>query len=685
MVEDSADDAELLEIEMIQGGLAPQVHRVETLPAFVEALHRQEWDVVLSDFHLPEFNAETALNALLKSGKDIPFIIVSGAVQAENAVTLLKQGANDFLNKDALARLVPAIERELREAADRAQRRIVEERVRILSLAIEQSPVSVVITDPRGRIEYVNPKFESTTGYALNEALGRPLEFTRYDQSASDLFETQLDSPTPFTTFVGEFCNVRRDGDLFWEHTTVSPLRDQIGNISHYVAVKEDITARRNFEERLLKQANFDDLTDLPNRVLMHDRLERAIATAKRNHTKTALLFIDLDRFKNINDILGHSAGDCLIQQAAVRFGQCVREEDTLARMGGDEFVVILPGIDDGGFARRVAERILESVTKPFNLLGQELFVTASIGITLFPDDGIDGQLLLRNADLAMYKAKELGRNGFHFFTQEIDHRMQQRLQMEGRLRGALERDEFLLHYQPIIDLRTNRPVALEALLRWQKPGGAFIMPGDFIPLAEEIGAIRPIGAWVVASACHQARSLIDIDSPYQRIAVNVSARQLQTNGFAQFVIAQLKKYALLPGVLELEITESVLLDDSPETAVNLKLLCDHGIHLSIDDFGTGYSALGYLQRYPFHTLKIDRSFVSGALINAKAARLIETIITMGHRLGMEIIAEGVENKDQLTFLYRQSCDFAQGYLLGRPSAIEDVSTDIEQALRQAI
>ena len=670
LVEDSIDDAELLELELIRGGLQPTIHRVDTLADLKAALAQRTWDLVISDFHLPGFAADLALDAVQDSGRDIPFIIVSGAIQAEDAVTLLKQGAHDFLTKDSLARLVPAITRERREAQERAERRQAEDRVRVLSLAIEQSPVSVVISDPDGLIQYVNPRFEAVTGFSLAEAVGRPLEFTRYDQQAVDRFRPNAVDDTPSAVYQAEFCNLRKNGELFWEHATVSPLRDKDGRISHYVAVKEDITARRNFEERLLKQANFDDLTGLPNRVLMLDRLIQAIAQSRRSGTKTALLFLDLDRFKNVNDILGHQAGDVLIKDAALRFSHCVRQGDTLARMGGDEFIVILPEIEDSELARIVAERLIESSGCPFHLAGQELFVTASIGITLFPDDGQDAQTLLRNADLAMYKAKELGRNGFHFFTHDINRRMQERLAIEGRLRGALDRHEFLLHYQPIVELRQRRTIGMEALLRWCESDGTLRMPDQFIGLAEETGAIRPIGAWVVASACRQAKRLRDDIPGFQRIAVNVSAKQLQAAGFAAAVAEQLDNLSLPADALELEITESVLLDDSPDTAANLTLLCDRGISLSIDDFGTGYSALAYLQRYPFHTLKIDRSFVSEANTNAKVAQLIETVISMGHSLGMKIVAEGVETEEQLHFLREHGCDFGQGYLFGRPTPL---------------
>jgi diguanylate cyclase (GGDEF)-like protein/PAS domain S-box-containing protein len=585
-------------------------------------------------------------------------------------VALLKGGAHDFLNKDSLARLVPAVERELREAGERAQRRLAEERVRILSLAIEQSPVSVVITDRDGAIQYVNPRFEAATGYQAGEAVGRNLDFTRHHEVAHDLVEALWQTVNQGQEWRGEVCNLRKDGQLFWEHATVSPLKDGTGAITHFVAVKEDITVRRSYEERLLRQANYDELTGLPNRVLMLDRLAQAIAVAHRARNQTALFYIDLDRFKNVNDSLGHTVGDALLKEAAARLSACVREGDTLARMGGDEFVLILPSIEDGTLAHMVAERVIDAFSRPFVLAGQEHFVTASIGITVFPTDGTDGQVLLRNADLAMYRAKEMGRNGFHFFTPEINRRMQERLKLENRLRGAVGRGEMVLHVQPIVSVATRLPVAYEALVRWRQTPDTLTMPMSFIPVAEEVGLIGAIGDWVLASAVRQARETFDCDARNLRIAVNVSPRQLQDSGFGARVKAVLATYGVPPRCLELEITEGVLMDDSPEVAANLTMICDLGVRLSIDDFGTGYSSLGYLQRYPFDTLKIDRSFVSTAVGNANAARLVETIIAMAHGLGLEVIAEGVETEEHLFFLASRGCDLAQGWLFGKPGPV---------------
>lgn len=671
LVEDSEDDAELIISELRRGGFAPVCQRVETLEAMRLALTDETWQIILSDYDLYPFNALDTLAVLHETGRDLPFIIISGAVEAEQAMAVLKSGAHDFLNKDSLARLVPAIERELREAQERHQRRKAEERVRILSLAVEQSPVTVMITDRDGRIEYVNPKFVELTGYSAAEAVGRTLDFTQLPMEGSNPLDGMWATMREGREWRGEFCNLRSDGQLFWEYATVSPMSAEDGTITHFVAVKEDITVRRSYEERLLRQAHFDDLTALPNRLLMQDRLLQTMSAARRSGRKVAVMIIDLDRFKNINDALGHAAGDRLLREAAERLASCVRAADTLARLGGDEFVLILPDMDDHSTAERVARRVCELFTRPFRLDGQEHFVTASIGITLFPDDSDDSQELLRNADLAMYKAKERGRNGFAFFTQDINEKLQRRLTIEGKLRRALGNDELLLHYQPILDLASNRPQGVEALVRWRDSQGRFIMPGEFIPVAEDVGLIHGIGDWVIATSCHDIPTVSRSLGAPLRVAVNVSPRQLRDAAFGPTVLRLLHASGMSPERLELEITESVLMDDAAETDTNLKMLCDLGIRLSIDDFGTGYSALGYLQKYPFDTLKIDRSFISTMTSNQNAARLVETIIAMAHGMGLVAIAEGVETEEQLAFLRSRDCDLAQGYLIGRPMGLE--------------
>jgi diguanylate cyclase (GGDEF)-like protein/PAS domain S-box-containing protein len=673
LVEDSEDDAELIISELRRGGFSPVFQRVETLDSMRHALSVSPWDVILSDYDLYPYDALDTLATLQETNRDLPFIIVSGAVEAEQAMTALKSGAHDFLNKDSLARLVPAIERELREANERIQRRNAEERVRILSLAVEQSPVTVMITDRDGRIEYVNPKFVAVTGYQAAEAVGRKLDFTQLPTAGNNPLEGLWATMREGAEWRGEFCNLRKDGQLFWEIATVSPLTADDGAITHFVAVKEDITVRRSYEDRLLRQAHYDELTGLPNRLLMQDRLMQALAAARRGGHRVAALIVDLDRFKNVNDTHGHAAGDRLLREAAERLASCVRQSDTLARMGGDEFVLILQHIDGAEAAENVANRVCSLFARPFRLDGQEHFVTASVGITLFPDDGTDSHELLRNADLAMYQAKERGRNGYAFFTQEINEKLQRRMAIEGQLRKALGNNELLLHYQPILDLRSNQPVAMEALVRWRQRDGKFIMPSEFIPVAEDVGLIHSIGDWVVNTSCHAAVGLAQLGPPALRVAVNVSPRQLRDAAFGPSVLRLLQSSGIAPDRLELEITENVLMEDAPETDANLKMLCDMGVRLSIDDFGTGYSALGYLQKYPFDTLKIDRSFISTATTNVGSARLVETIIGMAHGLGLQVIAEGVETAEQLAFLRSRDCDLAQGFLISRPIAIDEL------------
>jgi diguanylate cyclase (GGDEF)-like protein/PAS domain S-box-containing protein len=591
---------------------------------------------------------------------------------AEDVVCLLTNGAHDFLNKNSLARLVPAIERELREVTNRRLRQNAEERVRLLSLAVEQSPASVVIARRDGNITYVNPKFEAVSGYSPNEAHSRDLTFLFAAQTSDQVLRALWATLAEGQEWRGELCNQRKDGQRYWEVASIAPLKDQNGTITHFVMVNEDITERRSYEERLLRQATYDDLTDLPNRALMRDRLGQGIALAKRHGRVTALLHIDLDRFKAVNDSFGHTAGDDVLRMAATRLLGCVHEGDTVARVGGDEFAIILPAISSSRAAVKVAQRVIEAFAQPFRGEDHEAFVTASIGITIAPSDGDTPLMLLRNADLALDQAKEQGRNRFCFFTAEINHKVQARLLTENTLRGAIERDELLLNYQPIVDLRTGKTVALEALVRWRRPDDAAHLPGlqqpgQFISVAEDTGLIVPIGEWVLATACAQMQGLDAITAHPLRMAVNVSPRQLREGTLGETIKRILAQTDLAPERLELEITEGILIDDTSESRRTLQRLCDAGVRLSIDDFGTGYSALGYLRRYPFHTLKIDRSFIADVVDNTSTTRLVETIIAMAHGLNLQVIAEGVETAAQLSLIRDRDCDLAQGYYLGYP------------------
>jgi diguanylate cyclase (GGDEF)-like protein/PAS domain S-box-containing protein len=666
-VEDSAEDAELTTAELVRGGFSPYAERVETRHAMMDALVKLDWDIILCDFRLPGFSAEAALTTLRESGRDIPFIITSGVVEAEDTVSLLKQGAHDFMNKEALARLVPAIERELRDADSRRKQRIAEDRVRILSSAVQQSPVSVVITDRSGKIEYVNPKFEEITGYSSTEAVGRDLSFTQLDQSDAQAMTTLRARIADGTEWHGEFCSIRRDGQVFWENVSISPLRNEDTQITHFIIIKEDITVRRSYEERLRHQAHYDDLTDLANRVLMLERLNLALANARRTHSQAALICIDLDRFKDVNDSFGHSCGDAVLKEAAARLSACVRHGDTLARMGGDEFVIILTNTRDNNDSVNIAEKIIAAFSHPFRVTDKESIVTASIGIARYPADGANASILQRNADLAMYKAKELGRNRFHCYTEEINTQLMEKLELEARLRKSSLCHELELHYQPIYDIQHNHMVGFEALVRWRQPDGSLWMPGHFIPVAEDIGAVQEIDKWVMATACREAAALMHASHHPLRLALNVSPKQLQIPDYANFVARQLEVNQLTPAQLELEVTERVIMLNDQQTQINIENLCKLGVRLSIDDFGTGYSSLAYLQKYPFKTLKIDRSFVSQICESRNTQRLVDTIITMAHGLDMEIVAEGIETKEQWQQLQAQGCDHAQGYYFSYP------------------
>ncbi|HBG61242.1 MAG: hypothetical protein A2243_06770 [Omnitrophica WOR_2 bacterium RIFOXYA2_FULL_38_17] len=541
-----------------------------------------------------------------------------------------------------------------------------EEKLKKLSMAVEQSTASVFITDKNGIIEYVNPRFVEVSGYSHAEAVGQKPNILKSGYTAEEQYKDLWDTISSGEVWRGELYNKRKNGDYFWEHVTVSSIKEDNGEITHYVAVKEDVTINKEYEKKIVRQANFDSLTELPNRMLAVDRLSQAISRAQREKKLVMVMVIDLDQFKVVNDTLGHMFGDELLVEAARRLLFAVRGTDTVARLGGDEFLVILPDLDDVRNSVMVANKILESFSSPFVLDGKEHFVTASIGMTVFPEDGIDPYALLRNADAAMYRAKEDTRNTFRFFTPVMNERIVDRMNIESSLRHAIEKDELFLVYQPLVDM-SGRFVGTEALLRWNNPVSGLVMPDKFISLAEETGLIVPIGNWVLETACKQAKVWMDEMGVKFKISVNVSSRQFKGNDIVKSVIDNLRATGLEPSCLELEVTERMLIEDAPRTSRILNQLNEVGVRLSIDDFGTGYSALSYLKKYPFHTLKIDRAFVRDITIDVEDAALSTAIIAMAHSLGLEVIGEGVETEEQLEFLRFKGCDFVQGFYFSKP------------------
>jgi diguanylate cyclase (GGDEF)-like protein/PAS domain S-box-containing protein len=466
----------------------------------------------------------------------------------------------------------------------------------------------------------------------------------------------------------------RKHGAVIWISENARVISDDDGAPQGYEGTVEDITDRKLYQSRIEQQANFDPLTGLANRSLLQDRLKQAILTAANYHTRLAVAFIDLDRFKFINDSLGHHVGDELLKTMAARFHACVQERDTVARLGGDEFVLLLNSSGSVDEVRMVLERLLTTVTQPWLSEAGEYQITCSIGVALYPEDGVDAQTLLKHADSAMYRAKDSGRNNFQFFTREINTVMTERLELEGKLRRALERDQFQLHYQPRIDLVSGRILGAEALLRWHIPGEPPILPQRFIALAEETGLITPVGKWVLHSACAQNKLWQDLGLPPMVVSVNVSARQFRSNNFVRTVAETLKETGLHPSFLEIELTESVM-HDAPQLVTMLGELKRIGVQIAIDDFGTGYSSLSSLKRFPVDRLKVDRSFVEHIASDPDDAAIVRTIIALGRNLGLKVVAEGVETADQMRFLREHACDEVQGYFFSRPLPAEQLET----------
>ncbi|WP_100640271.1 EAL domain-containing protein [Marinobacter salexigens] len=569
-------------------------------------------------------------------------------------------------------RLNADMERQEKDAAE----------IHKFSKAIEQSPSSVVICDRQWRVEFANRKFTQLTGYSSESIVGRhPGALSNNNVENHDnrqLWQAIRLQVQRVGVWQGEVNSTRRNGERFWEQLIVTPIKDSSGDATGYLILGEDISIRKRYEQQLLRQANYDVLTGLPNRMLALDRLKLALAQARRESSMVGVMFLDLDNFKHINDTLGHDAGDNLLIEAARRISSCLRGSSTVARLGGDEFLVILPGLSGSGSASQVAERILENFTPAYTLNGQEVFVTTSIGIAVFPKDSDNSGTLLQHADAAMYQAKRQGKSSYAHFTPEMSQISHERLQMESRMRRALELNEFELYFQPIVDMITGEVRAAEALLRWNNPVMGMIMPDRFIPLAEETGLIIGIGEWVLEQACLAAVRWKTITGRDIGISVNVSPRQFRDVGFINAIMSALSHNGLSPELLELEITERLLLDNSIETAEILRELDRAGVRLSVDDFGTGYSALSYLKTYPFDSLKIDKTFIHDVTNTPEGTSLVCAIINMAHSLGLKTIAEGVEEESQANFLTQEGCDMSQGYFYSRPLPTGEFSEWLE-------
>lgn len=553
---------------------------------------------------------------------------------------------------------------------DVTERRRAEQALILRNRAIEASYHGIAIIDlgsPNHPIIYVNPAFERITGFKFDEVKNKNIRFLYRNnrrQSAikklrsaiHDLHEVEVILQT-----------TNKAGKLFWSEMHFDPVKNNIGLVTHYVVIINDITERKKMEQQLIAQATHDALTKLPNRALLQDRIEQALLHAKRSNTMMAMVFIDLDRFKFVNDSLGHDIGDLLLKKVAQRLKKCIRSIDTISRIGGDEFIGVFPELKKESDILPIIQKIMMNIERSYNIKDQDLILTASIGVSFYPKDGDEINTLMKKADISMYCSKDNGRNSYTFYKEEMKQRIADRLKIEHDLRHALERQQFILHYQPLLNLQTGKVVGAEALIRWNHPERGMIPPLDFISLAEETGLIIPMSEWVIHEACRQNAVWQRLGLPPLRVAINMTAKQFKRKGIAKQIKKIIKDSCLDPALIELELTESILIEGLDENLKTLKTFKDLGVRIAIDDFGTGYSSLSYLKQFQIDKLKIDRSFVKDLPGDHNDTAITFAIINLAHSLNLKVLAEGVETEEQAEFLKRLGCDEAQGYHFSKP------------------
>ncbi len=595
---------------------------------------------------------------------------VIGLRSADGTESWLEVSTSPLPTQETAPRLVATF-------SDITGRRRADENARLALAAIRHSGDGILMTDAEHRIISVNPAFETITGFSADEALGKTpavLFGEAPDDTALDKARHALDS---LGYWQGEVGSRRKNGDSYAVWLGISAVRETGGRPRYYVHLFSDMTERKVAQQRIEFLAHHDPLTELPNRLLLRDRVTQAMARAIRTRSRAALLFLDLDRFKKINDSLGHPVGDALLKSVTERLQACVRESDTISRQGGDEFIVVLSDVRDVEAVTRVADKIHQVMTQPFPIGAHSLMTSFSIGVALFPDDGEDFDTLLKKADTAMYHAKEAGRNSHRFFTEQMNRQVVEHMTLETRLRRALENGEFVLHYQPQIDLRKRNVIGVEALLRWNSPEDGLVLPGKFMSVAEESGLITHIGAWVLHEACRQAKAWQNEGLPPMVMAINLSASQFRRFDLLNTVIEALVLSELDAHCLELELTESILLQDTESMLNIVQRLKALGLKLSVDDFGTGYSSLAYLKRFAVDKLKIDQSFIRDLLTDPDDAAIVRAIIQMAHGLKLRTIAEGVESEELCKLLALFQCDEIQGYWLAPPMPCTEIPTFI--------
>ena len=686
IVEDNPGDARLIR-EMFGDGLSADfdLTQVDRMSAAEDVLAQKAFDVILLDLGLPDAQGMVAVRRTRAAAPSVPLVVLTGLDDESLASEALQGGAQDYHVKGQIE--THGLLRAVRHAIDRKgmEETLYVERERA-QVTLDSIGDGVISTDIAGNITFLNVVAETMTGWPSDEAAGQPMSavFRIIDATSRNAI------PSPMEAAVGEDRTmhlppnallVRRDGSEVPIDDAISPIHDRQGRVTGAVIVFRDVSAARAMAREMAHSAEHDFLTGLPNRMLLNDRISQAIALAPRHENQVAVLFLDLDGFKHVNDSLGHPVGDLLLQSVAERLVECVRIADTVSRQGGDEFVVLLSEAEQWEDAAVVAKRILDAVAEPHSIGKQELHVTTSIGVSVYPDDGLDAETLIKNADTAMYQAKENGRQSYRFFEPAMNVRAVERQSLEEDLRRALDREEFVLHYQPKIDLRTGAITGAEALIRWMHPTRGLLAPAQFIPIAEDTGLILPIGNWVLREACRQARTWVDAGLPMTSMAVNVSAMELRGESFLDGLFLILTETGLEPGALEIELTESVLMKHAESAASILLSLRERGVHVAVDDFGTGYSSLSYLREFPIDALKIDQSFVRQITSAEDDMSIVTAVISMARSLKLRVVAEGVETAEQMAFLQAGECDEAQGYHFSRPVPAVDFASLLKSGL----
>jgi diguanylate cyclase (GGDEF)-like protein/PAS domain S-box-containing protein len=647
------------------------VEWVRQLSQGLERLSKKGIAAVLLELLLPDSQGMETFDKLFTAAPDVPILILGGSGNEDLAKQAVARGAQDYLPAGHLDSY--SLTRALRNAIDRkaVEDALYVEKERAL-VTLNSIGDAVLCTDISGNITYLNLVAESMTGWHREEAIGKPLAtvFQIIDGATRNIARDPMEMAVEQNRAVGltvDCVLIRRDGFESAIEDSAAPIHDRAGHVIGAVIVFHDVSAARAMSRKMTHFAQHDLLTNLPNRLLLNDRISQSISLARRQNRSIAVFFLDLDRFKYINDSLGHAVGDQLLQSVSKRLLAGVRGSDTISRQGGDEFVILLSEIAHPEDAATSAGKMLLSLNAPHSIGGLDLHIGGSIGISIYPADGEDAETLIKNADTAMYHAKEHGRNNFQFFKTQMNLKAVERQSVESSLRRALERQEFVLHYQPKVSLDTGEIRGVEALIRWRHPDRGLLAPAQFVPIAEDCGLILEIGRWVLGEACRQARDWQDAGLPPLPIAVNVSAVEFRAPGFVEGVRRILTETDIDAQYLELELTESVLMDDAESTAAVLQELKTMGVHLAVDDFGTGYSSLSYLRQFPIDVLKIDQSFVQRITGDPDDSTIVSAIINMGKSLKHLVVAEGVETGEQKAYLLTQSCTQAQGFLFSRP------------------